>query len=81
MKKYIYIIAILIILIFLLIFNIIADAKQKEYYIEQYQNIQDENTSLIIEMRELRQENYVLKSVIESNNLSNQTDNVLNNKN
>lgn len=64
MKKYIYTIAILIIFIILFIINAIADKKQLDYVVEQYNKVQATNTELIKENKELKERNL---SLIEEN--------------
>lgn len=62
MKRYIYAISLLIIV--LLIINTIADKKQLKYVVEQYKNIQQEKTTLINEIKEKDEEIRALKSLV-----------------
>lgn len=64
MKRYIYTIAILIIV--LLTINAIVNKKELDYVVNEYKSIQQEKTSLIEEIRNLKNENSALKSVIEN---------------
>lgn len=54
---YIYIISILTIFIILFIINGIADKKQLDYVVEQYNKVQATNTELIKENKELKKRN------------------------
>lgn len=74
MKKYIYIIAILIIFIILFIINAIADKKQLDYVVSEYKRVQATNTELIKENKELKEENNAFKSVIDTYNIPNNLD-------
>lgn len=57
MNKYIYIISVLTIFIILFIINGIADKKQLDYVVEQYNKVQAINTELIKENKELKKRN------------------------
>lgn len=57
MNKYIYIILVLTIFIILFIINGIADKKQLDYVVEQYNKVQATNTELIKENKELKKRN------------------------
>ena len=74
MKKYIYIIAILIIFIILFIINAIADKKKIDYVANEYKNLQEEKTSLLKEIKELKEENNAFRSVIDTYNIPNNLD-------
>lgn len=74
MKKYIYTISILIIFIILFIINAIADKKQLDYVANEYKNLQEEKTSLLKEIKELKEENNAFRSVIDTYNIPNNLD-------
>lgn len=74
MKKYIYIIAILIIFIILFIINAIADKKKIDYVTNEYKNLQEEKTSLLKEIKDLKEENNAFRSVIDTYNIPNNLD-------
>lgn len=74
MKKYIYTIAILIIFIILFIINAIADKKKIDYVTNEYKNLQEEKTSLLKEIKELKEENNVFRNVIDTYNIPNNLD-------
>lgn len=74
MKKYIYTIAILIIFIILFIINAIADKKKIDYVANEYKNLQEEKTSLLKEIKELKEENNAFRSVIDTYNIPNNLD-------
>ncbi len=74
MKKYIYTISILIIFIILFIINAIADKKQLDYVVNEYKNLQEEKTSLLKEIKELKEENNAFRSVIDTYNIPNNLD-------
>lgn len=57
MNKYIYIISVLTIFIILFTINAIADKKQLDYVVEQYNKVQAANTELIKENKELKKRN------------------------
>lgn len=74
MKKYIYIIAILIIFIILFIINAIADKKKIDYVANEYKNLQEEKTSLLKEIKDLKEENNAFRRVIDTYNIPNNLD-------
>ena len=74
MKKYIYTISILIIFIILFIINAIADKKKIDYVANEYKNLQEEKTSLLKEIKELKEENNAFRSVIDTYNIPNNLD-------
>lgn len=74
MKKYIYTIAILIIFIILFIINAIADKKKIDYVANEYKNLQEEKTSLLKEIKELKEENNAFRRVIDTYNIPNNLD-------
>ena len=74
MKKYIYTIAILIIFIILFIINAIADKKKIDYVANEYKNLQEEKTSLLKEIKDLKEENNAFRSVIDTYNIPNNLD-------
>ena len=74
MKKYIYTIAILIIFIILFIINAIADKKKIDYVANEYKNLQEEKTSLLKEIKELKEENNAFRNVIDTYNIPNNLD-------
>lgn len=74
MNKYIYTIIILSILMLLLVFNSIADTKQIEHYVQEYKNIQEEKTSLLKEIRELKEEINSYRVVVDTYNIPNNLD-------
>lgn len=74
MKKYIYTISILIIFIILFIINAIADKKQLDYVVNEYKSLQEEKTSLLKEIKELKEENNAFRSVIDTYNIPNNLD-------
>ncbi len=74
MKKYIYTISILIIFIILFIINAIADKKKIDYVANEYKNLQEEKTSLLKEIKDLKEENNAFRSVIDTYNIPNNLD-------
>ena len=74
MKKYIYTIAILIIFIILFIINAIADKKKIDYVANEYKNLQEEKTSLLKEIKDLKEENNAFRRVIDTYNIPNNLD-------
>lgn len=74
MKKYIYTISILIIFIILFIINAIADKKQLDYVVNEYKSLQEEKTSLLKEIKDLKEENNAFRSVIDTYNIPNNLD-------
>lgn len=74
MKKYIYTIAILIIFIILFIINAIADKKKIDYVANEYKNLQEEKTSLLKEIKDLKEENNAFRNVIDTYNIPNNLD-------
>lgn len=74
MKKYIYTIAILIIFTILSIISSVADKKKIDYVANEYKNLQEEKTSLLKEIKELKEENNAFRSVIDTYNIPNNLD-------
>lgn len=74
MNKYIYTIAILIIFIILFIINAIADKKKIDYVANEYKNLQEEKTSLLKEIKDLKEENNAFRRVIDTYNIPNNLD-------
>ena len=54
MNKYIYIISVLIIFTILSIISSVADKKKIDYVANEYKNLQEEKTSLLKEIKELK---------------------------
>lgn len=74
MKKYIYIISVLIIFTILSIISSVADKKKIDYVANGYKNLQEEKTSLLKEIKELKEENNAFRSVIDTYNIPNNLD-------
>ncbi len=74
MNKYIYIISVLIIFTLLSIINSVADKKKIDYVANEYKNLQEEKTSLLKEIKELKEENNAFRSVIDTYNIPNNLD-------
>ena len=74
MNKYIYIISVLIIFTILSIINSVADKKKIDYVANEYKNLQEEKTSLLKEIKELKEENNAFRSVIDTYNIPNNLD-------
>lgn len=74
MNKYIYIISVLIIFTILSIINSVADKKKIDYVANEYKNLQEEKTSLLKEIKELKEENNAFRNVIDTYNISNNLD-------
>ena len=74
MNKYIYTIAILIIFTILSIINSVADKKKIDYVTNEYKNLQEEKTSLLKEIKDLKEENNAFRSVIDTYNIPNNLD-------
>lgn len=74
MNKYIYIISVLIIFTILSIINSVADKKKIDYITNEYKNLQEEKTSLLKEIKELKEENNAFRSVIDTYNIPNNLD-------
>lgn len=74
MNKYIYIISVLIIFTILSIINSVADKKKIDYVTNEYKNLQEEKTSLLKEIKELKEENNAFRSVIDTYNIPNNLD-------
>ena len=74
MNKYIYIISVLIIFTILGIINSVADKKKIDYVANEYKNLQEEKTSLLKEIKELKEENNAFRSVIDTYNIPNNLD-------
>ena len=74
MNKYIYIISVLIIFILLSIISSVADKKKIDYVANEYKNLQEEKTSLLKEIKELKEENNAFRSVIDTYNIPNNLD-------
>ena len=72
MKNYIYTILLLIIILFII--NAIADKKQLDYITNEYKNLQEEKTSLLKEIKDLKEENNAFRSVIDTYNIPNNLD-------
>ena len=72
MKNYIYTILLLIIILFII--NAIADKKQLDYVVNEYKNLQEEKTSLLKEIKDLKEENNAFRSVIDTYNIPNNLD-------
>ena len=74
MKKYIYTIAILIIFTILSIISSVADKKKIDYVANEYKNLQEEKTSLLKEIKDLKEENNAFRNVIGTYNIPNNLD-------
>lgn len=74
MNKYIYIISVLIIFTILSIISSVADKKQLDYVVNEYKSLQEEKTSLLKEIKELKEENNAFRSVIDTYNIPNNLD-------
>lgn len=74
MNKYIYIISVLIIFTILSIINSVEDKKKIDYVTNEYKNLQEEKTSLLKEIKELKEENNAFRSVIDTYNIPNNLD-------
>lgn len=74
MNKYIYIISVLIIFTILSIINSVADKKKIDYVTNEYKNLQEEKTSLLKEIKDLKEENNAFRSVIDTYNIPNNLD-------
>ena len=74
MNKYIYIMSVLIIFTILSIINSVADKKKIDYVTNEYKNLQEEKTSLLKEIKELKEENNAFRSVIDTYNIPNNLD-------
>lgn len=74
MNKYIYIISVLIIFTILSIINSVADKKKIDYVANEYKNLQEEKTSLLKEIKDLKEENNAFRSVIDTYNIPNNLD-------
>ena len=74
MNRHIYTITILTILLILLTINTIADKKKIDYIANEYKNLQEEKTSLLKEIKELKEENNAFRSVIDTYNIPNNLD-------
>ena len=74
MNKYIYIISVLIIFTILSIISSVADKKKIDYVANEYQNLQEEKTSLLKEIKDLKEENNAFRSVIDTYNIPNNLD-------
>lgn len=74
MNKYIYIISVLIIFTILSIISSAADKKKIDYVANEYKNLQEEKTSLLKEIKELKEENNAFRSVIDTYNIPNNLD-------
>lgn len=74
MNKYIYIISVLIIFTILSIISSVADKKKIDYVANEYKNLQEEKTSLLKEIKELKEENNAFRSVIDTYNIPNNLD-------
>ena len=72
MKNYIYTILLLIIILFTI--HTIADKKKIDYITNEYKNLQEEKTSLLKEIKELKEENNAFRSVIDTYNIPNNLD-------
>lgn len=71
MNKYIYIISVLIIFTILSIISSVADKKKIDYVANEYKNLQEEKTSLLKEIKELKEENKSYRVVIDTYNIPN----------
>lgn len=74
MNKYIYIISVLIIFTILSIISSVSDKKKIDYITNEYKNLQEEKTSLLKEIKELKEENNAFRSVIDTYNIPNNLD-------
>lgn len=74
MNKYIYIISVLIIFTILSIISSVADKKKIDYVVNEYKNLQEEKTSLLKEIKDLKEENNAFRSVIDTYNIPNNLD-------
>lgn len=74
MNKYIYMISVLIIFTILSIISSVADKKKIDYVANEYKNLQEEKTSLLKEIKELKEENNAFRSVIDTYNIPNNLD-------
>lgn len=74
MNKYIYIISVLIIFTILSIISSVADKKKIDYVANEYKNLQEEKTSLLKKIKELKEENNAFRSVIDTYNIPNNLD-------
>ena len=74
MNKYIYIRSVLIIFTILSIISSVADKKKIDYVANEYKNLQEEKTSLLKEIKELKEENNAFRSVIDTYNIPNNLD-------
>lgn len=74
MNKYIYIISVLIIFTILNIISSVADKKKIDYVANEYKNLQEEKTSLLKEIKDLKEENNAFRSVIDTYNIPNNLD-------
>lgn len=72
MKNYIYTILLLIIILFTI--HTIADKKKIDYVANEYKNLQEEKTSLLKGIKELKEENNAFRSVIDTYNIPNNLD-------
>lgn len=74
MNKYIYIISVLIIFTILSIISSVADKKKIDYVANEYKNLQEEKTSLLKEIRELKEEINSYRVVVDTYNIPNNLD-------
>lgn len=74
MNKYIYIISVLIIFTILSIISSVADKKKIDCVANEYKNLQEEKTSLLKEIKDLKEENNAFRSVIDTYNIPNNLD-------
>lgn len=74
MNKYIYIISVLIIFTILSIISSVSDKKKIDYITNEYKNLQEEKTSLLKEIKELKEENNAFRRVIDTYNIPNNLD-------
>lgn len=74
MNKYIYIISVLIIFTILSIISSVSDKKKIDYITNEYKNLQEEKTSLLKEIKDLKEENNAFRSVIDTYNIPNNLD-------
>lgn len=74
MNKYIYIISVLIIFTILSIISSVADKMKIDYVANEYKNLQEEKTSLLKEIKDLKEENNAFRSVIDTYNIPNNLD-------
>lgn len=74
MNKYIYIISVLIIFTILSIISSVADKKKIDYVANEYKNLQEEKTSLLKEIKELKEEINSYRVVVDTYNIPNNLD-------